>query len=65
MTDPTNDRMDQAGVPMSDEEEMELRGRMTVLEQRVGIIFWLALLAELGVLALGIALIVEARKAKT
>ena len=62
MTEEQHNRMDQAGVPMSDEEEMELRGRMTVLEQRVGIIFWLALLAELGVLALGIALVVEARK---
>ena len=53
MTDqPTNDRMDQAGEPMSDEQEMELRGRLTLLEQRVMLIFWLAVIAEIGVVAL-------------
>lgn len=50
MTDP----LDQAGVPMSDEFEMELRARLTVLEQRVGLVFWFAVAAEVGVLALAV-----------
>ena len=62
---PTNDRMDQAGEPMSDEQEMELRGRLTVLEQRVMLIFWLAIGAEIGVIALATLLTLGAWKGRT
>ena len=66
MTDqPTNDRMDQAGEPMSDEQEMELRGRVTVLEDRVGFTFWLAISAEIGVLALALILLFDAWRQRT
>jgi len=62
---PTPDRMDQAGEPMSDEEEMELRGRVTMLEDRVGLTFWLAIAAEVGVLALALILLFDAWRQKT
>jgi hypothetical protein len=62
---PTNDHMDEAGVPMSDAEEMELRGRMTMLEDRVGLAFWLAISAEVGVLALALILLFDAWRNRT
>lgn len=54
--------MSEEGFPMSDAElkEMDLRGRMTVIEQRVGIIFWLAICAELGVVALAVMVCLRA-----
>jgi hypothetical protein len=62
---PTNDHMDEAGAPMTDEFEMELRGRLTVLEQRIGLIFWLAVIAEVGVIALAGLWVLEAWKERT
>lgn len=54
---------DEPGVPMPDALEMDLRGRVTVLEERAELIFWLAVFAELGVIALAAVIIIAARKA--
>lgn len=55
---------DGPGVPMPDELEMDLRGRVTLLEERADMIFWLALCAELGVLALAAVVAVGIWKAR-
>lgn len=41
--------------------EMELRGRVTTLEERLPIVFWTALAAEMGVLALAAIILLRRR----
>lgn len=53
---------DDAGIPLSDMTELELRERLTVLEQRLRVIAWVAVLAEVGVICL--ACIIVMRKAE-
>lgn len=48
--------------PMVDAEEMDIRERFVLLEERIQIVFWLAVAAEVGVLALTIILIVHSIK---
>lgn len=55
---------DEAGVPMSDALEMDLRARVTVLEERAQLIFWLAVAAEVGVLALAAIMAMGVWKAR-
>ena len=50
----------QSGMPPGDVLELELRGRLTEVEDRVRLAARLALAAELGVLALAIALMIMA-----
>ena len=41
------------------------RGRVTVLEDRVGFTFWLAISTEVGVLALALILLFDAWRQRT
>lgn len=51
---------DQADTP--ERIEMELRGRMTVLEQRLTIVFWLALGAHIAALSIGAMTVIAHRR---
>lgn len=51
-----------AGFRTEDVPEMNIRERFVILEERVEIVFWLAVAAEVGVLALTIILIVHSIK---
>lgn len=53
---------DEAGVPLSDQTEMELRTRITELEHGLRITSRVAIAAEIGVLCLLVIMIITTKK---
>lgn len=48
----------------TDGDEMKIRERFVILEERIGVVFWLAVAAELGVLGLAAILILHSLRGK-
>ena len=59
MTEPQPHRDDVAS--MTEDAELELRTRVTLLEQRVAYVLWIAIGAQAGLLALAILLALHTR----
>jgi hypothetical protein len=48
---------------MTEEVELELRGRLTLLEDRSELVFWLAVGAHVAALTIGVMVLISRRRA--